>query len=155
MSDIETNNENNEENNQNPKITILDKEYFFKSLPENIQKMISLFNAWKIELTKIQTESMKLELAIRGVTQDIFDTMKDIEVEKVDNVAYYTGVVKSYNDSKGFGISSIDGNDDDVILKYEDIDDPDSFKTLTEGNKIKFLIEKKNDKLYAKKIQKI
>lgn len=130
---------------QNPKITILDKEYFFKDLPINVQKMVSLYNAWNVELAKQQAETMKLELAMRGVTQDIIAAMTEIKPEDVpQNIARYNGIVKWYNDTKGFGFLLPDGSEQQIYVHYDDIEGDDklkSFKTLREGQRVSFLIE--------------
>jgi CspA family cold shock protein len=52
-----------------------------------------------------------------------------------------TGMVKWFNDSKGYGFIQADGNDRDVFVHYTAIQG-DGFKTLAEGQKVEFeLIE--------------
>ena len=52
-----------------------------------------------------------------------------------------TGLVKWFNDSKGFGFIQTDGSEKDVFVHYSAIAG-DGFKTLAEGQKVAFdLIE--------------
>ncbi len=48
-----------------------------------------------------------------------------------------TGLVKWFNDSKGFGFIQADGNERDVFVHYTAIQG-DGFKTLTEGQRVQF-----------------
>ena len=48
-----------------------------------------------------------------------------------------TGLVKWFNDSKGFGFIQADGTERDVFVHYTAIQG-DGFKTLTEGLKVDF-----------------
>ena len=48
-----------------------------------------------------------------------------------------TGLVKWFNDSKGFGFITADGLDRDVFVHYTAIQG-DGFKTLAEGTKVEF-----------------
>lgn len=51
------------------------------------------------------------------------------------------GLVKWFNDAKGYGFIQQDGNDRDVFVHYTAIQG-DGFKTLAEGQKVEFeLIE--------------
>ena len=52
-----------------------------------------------------------------------------------------TGLVKWFNDSKGYGFIQADGTSQDVFVHYTAISG-DGFKTLAEGQKVDFeLIE--------------
>lgn len=48
-----------------------------------------------------------------------------------------TGLVKWFNDSKGYGFIQADGNERDIFVHYTAIQG-DGFKTLTEGQKVEF-----------------
>ncbi|MFN7684388.1 MAG: cold-shock protein [Oligoflexia bacterium] len=48
-----------------------------------------------------------------------------------------TGMVKWFNDSKGFGFIQADGHERDVFVHYSAIQG-DGFKTLAEGQKVNF-----------------
>lgn len=48
-----------------------------------------------------------------------------------------TGLVKWFNDSKGFGFIQADGNERDVFVHYSAIQG-DGFKTLAEGQRVDF-----------------
>jgi CspA family cold shock protein len=48
-----------------------------------------------------------------------------------------TGLVKWFNDSKGFGFIQADGNERDVFVHYTAIQG-EGFKTLTEGQRVVF-----------------
>ncbi len=48
-----------------------------------------------------------------------------------------TGMVKWFNDSKGFGFIQAEGTDRDVFVHYSAIQG-DGFKTLAEGQKVEF-----------------
>ena len=48
-----------------------------------------------------------------------------------------TGTVKWFNDAKGFGFISPEGEDRDCFVHYSAIK-ADGFRTLTEGEKVEF-----------------
>lgn len=48
-----------------------------------------------------------------------------------------TGLVKWFNDSKGFGFIQAEGNERDVFVHYSAIQG-DGFKTLAEGQRVDF-----------------
>ena len=59
-----------------------------------------------------------------------------------------TGTVKWFNNSKGFGfIEQSDGND--VFVHYSSIRDTGGFRTLTEGQKVEFMVTKGSKGLQA------
>ncbi len=51
-----------------------------------------------------------------------------------------SGTVKWFNESKGFGFISNDDGSDDVFVHFSSIM-VDGFKTLAEGQKVKFDVE--------------
>ncbi|MBN4057588.1 MULTISPECIES: cold-shock protein [Pseudoalteromonas] len=52
-----------------------------------------------------------------------------------------TGSVKFFNETKGFGFISPDNGSQDVFVHFKSIE-VDGFKTLREGQKVAFNIEK-------------
>lgn len=48
-----------------------------------------------------------------------------------------TGIVKSWNDSKGFGLITPDGGGDDLFVHFSALK-MDGFKTLKEGMMVRF-----------------
>jgi cold shock protein len=48
-----------------------------------------------------------------------------------------TGLVKWFNENKGYGFIQADGTDQDVFVHYSAIQG-DGFKTLLEGQKVEF-----------------
>ena len=51
-----------------------------------------------------------------------------------------TGTIKWFNDSKGFGFITQEGDGEDVFVHYSSIQG-DGFKTLAEGQKVTFETE--------------
>ncbi len=49
-----------------------------------------------------------------------------------------TGVVKWFNDGKGFGFVTPDDGSKDVFVHFSAIQGMDGFKTLAEGDKVEF-----------------
>ena len=63
------------------------------------------------------------------------------------------GIVKWFNDRKGYGfISQEDGND--VFVHFSSIDSP-GYKTLTEGDRVDFDIEESDRGPEAKNVKKL
>jgi len=48
-----------------------------------------------------------------------------------------TGVVKWFNDAKGFGFITLDGEDKDCFVHYSSISG-DGFRSLAEGDRVQF-----------------
>ncbi|MDP9709785.1 UNVERIFIED_ORG: CspA family cold shock protein [Pseudomonas fluorescens] len=51
------------------------------------------------------------------------------------------GIVKWFNDEKGFGFITPEGGGDDLFVHHKAID-IDGFRTLKEGQKVTFIAEK-------------
>lgn len=51
----------------------------------------------------------------------------------------HTGTVSWFNDSKGYGFIACDNGDSDVFVHYSEIL-REGFKTLSEGNKVSYLV---------------
>ncbi len=66
----------------------------------------------------------------------------------------YKGTVKWFNESKGFGFISNDNGGEDVFVHFSSIVS-DGYKTLSEGQKVTFDIEKdiRNNKMRAVNVQ--
>jgi CspA family cold shock protein len=64
-----------------------------------------------------------------------------------------TGVVKWFNDSKGFGFITPDDGGDDLFAHFSAINIGGGFKTLKEGQKVTFEITDGNKGKQASNIQ--
>ena len=62
-----------------------------------------------------------------------------------------TGSVKWFNATKGFGFISQDNGGDDVFVHFRSIVS-EGFKTLTEGQKVSFVVEQGNKGLQAAEV---
>lgn len=51
-----------------------------------------------------------------------------------------TGVVKWFNDAKGFGFINRDDKEKDVFVHYSAIADSSGFKSLAEGDRVEFSV---------------
>ncbi|TNZ87127.1 cold-shock protein [Vibrio parahaemolyticus] len=54
-----------------------------------------------------------------------------------------TGLVKWFNESKGFGFITPDNGGSDLFVHFKSIVS-DAFKTLSEGQKVSFVVEQGN-----------
>ncbi|HHX8455480.1 TPA: cold-shock protein, partial [Vibrio diabolicus] len=61
------------------------------------------------------------------------------------------GSVKWFNETKGFGFISQDNGGDDVFVHFRSIVS-EGFKTLTEGQKVSFVVEQGNKGLQAAEV---
>jgi CspA family cold shock protein len=59
-----------------------------------------------------------------------------------------TGIVKWFNDSKGFGFIAQDEGGEDVFVHHSAIQ-ADGYRTLAEGQKVEFEVSKENKGLRA------
>ncbi|QYO72161.1 cold-shock protein [Vibrio cholerae] len=62
-----------------------------------------------------------------------------------------TGSVKWFNETKGFGFLSQDNGGDDVFVHFNSIVST-GFKTLAEGQKVSYLVEKGKKGLQAAEV---
>ncbi|KUO38656.1 cold-shock protein [Vibrio cholerae] len=62
-----------------------------------------------------------------------------------------TGSVKWFNETKGFGFLSQDNGSDDVFVHFNSIVST-GFKTLAEGQKVSYLVEKGKKGLQAAEV---
>ncbi|OGT32611.1 MAG: cold-shock protein [Gammaproteobacteria bacterium RIFCSPHIGHO2_02_FULL_39_13] len=53
-----------------------------------------------------------------------------------------TGIVKWFNDQKGFGFIARDGGGDDVFVHYRAINGSSGRRTLREGDRVEFSVVK-------------
>lgn len=64
------------------------------------------------------------------------------------------GKVKWFNNAKGFGFIREDGREDDVFVHYTSISG-DGYKTLEDGQEVKFEICEGPKGLHAKNVEKV
>jgi CspA family cold shock protein len=65
-----------------------------------------------------------------------------------------TGVVKWFNNSKGYGFINIDGTETDVFVHYSAIVG-DGYRTLNEGDRVQFVISEGQKGKEAREVQRI
>lgn len=63
----------------------------------------------------------------------------------------YTGIVKWFNNAKGFGFIQHEPTGEDVFVHFSSIEGED-FKTLKEGEKVEYEIEKGEKGLHAVRV---
>ena len=59
--------------NDEKTVTIDGKNYQFDDLPNDIKNMVQLYNKWNFEYQNSKTETMKLEIALAGLSKQIVD----------------------------------------------------------------------------------
>ena len=64
------------------------------------------------------------------------------------------GVVKRFNEKKGYGFIQIDGEDRDVFVHYSDVEG-EGFKTLAPGDKVEFELAEGDKGLKAVQVRKL
>ena len=64
------------------------------------------------------------------------------------------GVVKWFNDKKGFGFIEMDGREEDVFVHYSAIE-ADGFRTLAEGDRVQFELTTGPKGLHAQQVMKL
>lgn len=65
-----------------------------------------------------------------------------------------TGVVKWFNNAKGYGFVQPDGRDEDVFVHFSAID-MEGYKTLREGQKVQFEISQGPKGLHAAHVHRV
>ena len=65
-----------------------------------------------------------------------------------------SGVVKWFNDAKGFGFITQDGGGEDVFVHHTAIQ-ADGFRSLQEGQKVEFDVQKGPKGLQASKVRAV
>ncbi|MFI5780946.1 cold-shock protein [Nocardia sp. NPDC051570] len=63
-----------------------------------------------------------------------------------------TGIVKWFNDEKGFGFITPDGGGDDLFTHFKSIES-DGFKSLKEGQKVSFIAERGQKGMQAAQVR--
>jgi len=66
-----------------------------------------------------------------------------------------TGVVKWFNDSKGFGFIALDDGTKDVFVHYSAIQGDDPYKSLNEGDRVEFEVVQADKGPAAENVRKI
>jgi CspA family cold shock protein len=65
-----------------------------------------------------------------------------------------TGIVKWFNNAKGYGFVTPDQGEQDIFVHFSSID-MDGYKTLKEGQKVQFDIQKGPKGLHASNLQTV
>ncbi|MCA9562409.1 MAG: cold shock domain-containing protein [Myxococcales bacterium] len=63
------------------------------------------------------------------------------------------GIVKWFNNVKGYGFLKLEGRDDDIFVHYSAIEG-DGFKTLKQGETVEFVLEEGPKGLLAHNVQR-
>ncbi len=66
-----------------------------------------------------------------------------------------TGVVKWFNNAKGYGFVTPDEGTNDIFVHFSSINGMDGYKSLKEGQKVEFEITEGPKGLHASNIQQI
>ena len=66
-----------------------------------------------------------------------------------------TGVVKWFNNAKGYGFVTPDEGMDDIFVHFSSINGMEGYKSLKEGQKVEFEITEGPKGLHASNIQQI
>lgn len=82
----------------------------------------------------------------------LFCKQKDQQNLMSDNVS--TGVVKWFNNTKGYGFINVDDTETDVFVHYSAIVGS-GFRTLEEGDRVQFVITQGQKGREAREVQKI
>ena len=64
------------------------------------------------------------------------------------------GKVKWFNDSKGYGFIELDGSSEDIFVHYSSIGG-EGYKSLAEGQEVRFEVTKGAKGLQAQSVEKI
>jgi cold shock protein len=64
-----------------------------------------------------------------------------------------TGIVKWFNNAKGYGFVKPDNREEDVFVHFSSIE-MDGYKTLKEGQKVEFEVSQGPKGLHAAKVQR-
>jgi cold shock protein len=65
-----------------------------------------------------------------------------------------TGIVKWFNNAKGYGFVKPDGREEDVFVHFSAID-MDGYKTLREGQKVEFEVNQGPKGLHAAQVHRV
>jgi len=65
------------------------------------------------------------------------------------------GQVKWFNEKKGYGFIQVDGGQGDVFVHYSSIEGQEGFRTLYEGDRVKFEVEQGQKGPQAVKVARI
>lgn len=74
----------------------------------------------------------------------------------MDNATQFTGKVKWFSNAKGFGFITNDNDQQDVFVHFSSIkEDNGKYRTLNEGQKVKFQIEQAEKGFKANNVEVI
>ena len=135
------------ENEQKRSVTFNGIEYDFNSLSKEVQNMVLMYNTWDRELNDAAVNYIKIQYALKALTQEISKSLEKKEVNPEDsekNIARYTGTVRWFNPAKGFGYITPDGFEEDLFVHFSEIN-MHGFKALRDGQKVSFIIQNINN----------